>query len=81
MKIKDSEKAIYLEKQRRQCGKSLKNYLFDLTDSNEAVVFSPRNFAQTRERKAEMEAQQQEVTLQKAIEKADRQEKAMEKKA
>ncbi|KAJ6437064.1 hypothetical protein O9K51_10361 [Purpureocillium lavendulum] len=72
---------IIHEKQRRQRGKALKDYLFDRTDPNSAQIFSPAKVAQARVKKAEMEAQKKEEALRKEAQKIQRQQKAAEQKA
>lgn len=72
---------IIHEKQRRQRGKALKDYLFDRIDPNSAQIFSPAKVAQARLKKAEMEAQKKEEALQKEAQKIQRQQKAAEQKA
>ncbi|KAF5120823.1 hypothetical protein E5D57_013340 [Metarhizium anisopliae] len=72
---------IIYEKQRRQRGKALKDYLFDRTDPNSAQVFSPAKIAQARLKKATIEAKKQEEAFQKQTEKAQRQQKAAAQKA
>ncbi|KAK2926503.1 hypothetical protein FoTM2_013371 [Fusarium oxysporum f. sp. vasinfectum] len=68
------------EKQRRQRGKALKDYIFDRVDPNSAQVFSPQKIAQARQKKVEMEAQKEEEALQKRTEKALRQKRVEEQK-
>ncbi|KJZ70484.1 hypothetical protein HIM_10113 [Hirsutella minnesotensis 3608] len=72
---------IFHEKQRRMRGKALKDYLFDRVDPNSAQVFSPAKVAQARLRKAAMETQKQEETLEKERQKFERQKRAAEVKA
>ncbi|OAQ58449.1 DDE superfamily endonuclease, CENP-B-like protein [Pochonia chlamydosporia 170] len=72
---------IIHEKQRRQRGKALKDYLFDRTDPNSAQVFSPAKIAQARLKKAVIEAKKQEEALQRETEKTQRQQKAAAQKA
>ncbi|KAJ6436473.1 FunK1 protein kinase [Purpureocillium lavendulum] len=64
---------IIHEKQGRQCGKTLKDYLFDRTDPNSAQIFSPAKVAQARLKKAEMDAQKKEEALQEETQKIQRQ--------
>ncbi|KAK2926550.1 hypothetical protein FoTM2_013418 [Fusarium oxysporum f. sp. vasinfectum] len=71
---------IIREKQRRQRGKALKDYIFDRVDPNSAQVFSPQKIAQARQKKIEMEAQKEEEVLQKRTEKALRQKRVEEQK-
>ncbi|KAL5611116.1 hypothetical protein FOBRF1_007233 [Fusarium oxysporum] len=71
---------IIREKQRRQRGKALKDYIFDRVDPNSAQVFSPQKIAQARQKKIEMEAQKEEEALQKRTEKALRQKRVEEQK-
>jgi hypothetical protein len=71
---------IIREKQRRQRGKALKDYIFDRVDPNSAQVFSPQKIAQARQKKVEMEAQKEEEVLQKRTEKALRQKRVEEQK-
>ncbi|KAK2923291.1 hypothetical protein FoTM2_016813 [Fusarium oxysporum f. sp. vasinfectum] len=71
---------IIREKQRRQRGKALKDYIFDRVDPNSAQVFSPQKIAQARQKKVEMEAQKEEEALQKRTEKALRQKRVEEQK-
>ncbi|KAL5585824.1 hypothetical protein FOVSG1_013516 [Fusarium oxysporum f. sp. vasinfectum] len=71
---------IIHEKQRRQRGKALKDYIFDRVDPNSAQVFSPQKIAQARQKKIEMEAQKEEEALQKRTEKALRQKRVEEQK-
>ncbi|RKK78587.1 hypothetical protein BFJ71_g16446, partial [Fusarium oxysporum] len=71
---------IIREKQRRQRGKALKDYIFDRVDPNSAQVFSPQKIAQVRQKKVEMEAQKEEEALQKRTEKALRQKRVEEQK-
>ncbi|WKT53725.1 hypothetical protein QSH57_004309 [Fusarium oxysporum f. sp. vasinfectum] len=71
---------IIREKQRRQRGKALKDYIFDRVDPNSAQVFSPPKIAQARQKKIEMEAQKEEDVLQKRTEKALRQKRVEEQK-
>ncbi|KAJ6436785.1 DDE superfamily endonuclease, CENP-B-like protein [Purpureocillium lavendulum] len=72
---------IIHERQRRQRGKALKDYLFDRTDPNSAQVFSPAKVAQARLRKAALESQKKEEALQKETQKVQRQQKAAERRA
>ncbi|KAI8411186.1 hypothetical protein FOFC_07780 [Fusarium oxysporum] len=71
---------IIREKQRRQRGKALKDYIFDRVDPNSAQVFSPQKIAQARQKKVEMEAQKEEEVLQKRTEKTLRQKRVEEQK-
>ncbi|RKK67824.1 hypothetical protein BFJ71_g17821, partial [Fusarium oxysporum] len=71
---------IIREKQRRQRGKALKDYIFDRVDPNSAQVFSPQKIAQARKKKVEMEAQKEEEVLKKRTEKALRQKRVEEQK-
>ncbi|KAL9561304.1 hypothetical protein ACKAV7_014659 [Fusarium commune] len=71
---------IIREKQRRQRGKALKDYIFDRVDPNSAQVFSPQKIAQARQKKVEMEAQKEEEVLQKRTEKVLRQKRVEEQK-
>ncbi|KAI8416014.1 hypothetical protein FOFC_02322 [Fusarium oxysporum] len=71
---------IIREKQRRQRGKALKDYIFDRVDPNSAQVFSPQKIAQARQKKIEVEAQKEEEVLQKRTEKALRQKRVEEQK-
>ncbi|WKT54152.1 hypothetical protein QSH57_004736 [Fusarium oxysporum f. sp. vasinfectum] len=71
---------IIREKQRRQRGKALKDYIFDRVDPNSAQVFSPQKIAQARQKKVEMETQKEEEVLQKRTEKALRQKRVEEQK-
>ncbi|KAK2666699.1 hypothetical protein RAB80_017816 [Fusarium oxysporum f. sp. vasinfectum] len=71
---------IIREKQRRQRGKALKDYIFDRVDPNSAQVFSPQKIAQARQKKIEMEAQKEEEVLQKRTEKALWQKRVEEQK-
>ncbi|KID81022.1 DDE superfamily endonuclease, CENP-B-like protein [Metarhizium guizhouense ARSEF 977] len=72
---------IIHEKQRRQRGKALEDYLFDRADPNSAQVFSPAKIAQARLKKATIEDKKQEEALQKESDKAERQKKAAAQKA
>jgi DDE superfamily endonuclease len=72
---------IIHEKQRRQRGKALKDYLFDRTDPNSAQVFSPAKVAQARLKKVAIDAQKKEEALQRETQKVQRQQKAAEQKA
>ncbi|KAH7471533.1 hypothetical protein FOMA001_g13232 [Fusarium oxysporum f. sp. matthiolae] len=71
---------IIREKQRRQRGKALKDYILDRVDPNSAQVFSPQKIAQVRQKKVEMEAQKEEEVLKKRTEKALRQKRVEEQK-
>jgi septal ring factor EnvC (AmiA/AmiB activator) len=78
--------ALILEKRKRQRGKPLKNYLFDQDDQN-AVVFSPGKIQRARQRKEELEAQQQEdqarkqeVKRQREAQKAEKERQVIERK-
>jgi len=78
---KGLRETIIHEKQRRQRGKALKDYLFDRADPNSAQVFSPAKIAQARLKKATIEAKKQEEALKKETDKAERQKKAAAQKA
>ena len=58
---KDLRKAVFLEKRKRKRQNPLKNYLLDPEDTEQGapVIFSPAKIQRARERKAEMEAQEQ----------------------
>jgi hypothetical protein len=72
--IKGLRKAITLEKKKRKRQRPLKNYLFDLEDAEQGapIVFSPAKIQRARERKAEMEAQEQVEEARKRQEKVER---------
>lgn len=78
---KGLRETIHVEKKRRKRGKPLRDYLFDRDDPNAAQVFSPSKIQLARQRKAEMEAQQEEEALQKQLEKEQKKRAAEERKA
>lgn len=69
---KGLRETIILEKQRRQRGKALKDYLFDRADPNSVQVVSPAKIAQARLKKATIEAKKQEEALKKEANEAKR---------
>ena len=72
--IKGLRKAITLEKKKRKRQRPLKTYLFDLEDTEQGapIVFSPSKIQRARERKAEIEAQEQAEEARKEREKVER---------
>jgi hypothetical protein len=72
--IKGLRKAIALEKKKRKRQRPLKNYLFDLEDIEQGapIVFSPAKIQRARERKAEIEAQEQAEEARKEREKVEK---------
>jgi hypothetical protein len=67
-------RAIFLEKRKKKCQGPLKNYLLDPEDVEQRafIVFSLAKIQRARERKAEIEAQEQAEEARKEREKAER---------
>ncbi|KJZ69051.1 hypothetical protein HIM_11562 [Hirsutella minnesotensis 3608] len=77
---KGLRETIIREKQRRQRGTALKDFLFDRGDPNSAQVFSPQKVAQAREKKAAIELRKKEEASQKELQRVQRQQRAEEQK-
>jgi hypothetical protein len=72
--IEGLRRAIFLEKRKRKRQGPLKNYLLDPEDVEQGgpIVFSPAKIQRARERKAEIEAQEQAEEARKEREKVER---------
>src|SRR5277367_4652811 len=76
-------RALFLEKRKRTRQKPLKNYLVDPEDAERGapVVYSPAKVQRARERKAEVEAEEQAEEARKQLDKAERERKKQQQEA